>query len=85
MDQLLRRQRLLVNGRLALGWSLESKDRAYRLAGFIGHLGIVGGIGLQIRERGAVIVAAHLLDGIDRPGQVFGVSAVAEFQVRACF
>ncbi|HET8889641.1 MAG TPA: hypothetical protein VFQ41_12115, partial [Candidatus Angelobacter sp.] len=58
VDRLLRGQGLLMDGRLALGWGLELKDRAHWLAGFVGHLDKVGSIGLQVDEGGAVIVAA---------------------------
>src|SRR5579859_7403414 len=79
-----RGQRLLVNGRLAVGRGFERKDRAYRLAGFVGHGDEVGGVGLKAGERGTVIVTVHVLDGADRGLlQVVAVSAVVQIEVRA--
>jgi len=86
VDQLLRRQRLLVNGRLTVGRGFERKDWAHWLAGPIGHGDVVSGVGLKVGEGGAVIVAVHLFDGADlRLLKVIAVGSVVQIQVRALF
>ena len=85
MARLFRLQGLLVYGRLTLGRGFERKGRTNRLAGAGGHLDVVGGIGLQIDETRAVVVAARLLDGVDRPGEAVGVGAIVHTQICALF
>ena len=53
---------------LTLGRSFEGKDRANWLSWFVDHPDVVGGVGLQVSDGGAVIVAATMLDGIRRQG-----------------
>src|SRR6478752_6637348 len=85
MAWLFRLQGLLMYGWLALGRGFERKGRTNRLAGAGGHLDVIGGIGLQIDERRAVVVAARLLNGVDRPGEAVGVSAIVHTQICALF
>ena len=74
--ELFRLQGLLVDRRLALGRSLECKDLTNRLSLFVDHPYVIGGVGLQASERGAVIVAAGMLDSIRCLGaKVVGICA----------
>ena len=59
-------QRLLMDCRRALGWSLEGMHWSNRLALLINHADVVSGIRLQVSKRCAVIVAARMFDGIRR-------------------
>ncbi len=69
----------------ALSWSRgsERKDRTEWTAALIRHADVVGGIGPQVDERRAVIVAVHPLDGIHGLEIVIGIGTVLQDVVHA--
>ena len=72
--------------RLTLGGSLECKDLTNRLSLFVYHTDVIGGVGLQVRDGRAVIVAARMLNGIHRQGaKVVGICAILQNQVLTSF
>ena len=79
-------QWLLMDCWRALGRGLEGMHRSNRLSLFVDHADVVGGVGLQVSERCAVIVAAGLLNGIRRQwAKVVGIGTPLQDQVLTCF